>query len=172
MDLETECSEIEIEIWAQALKKTFGLIDHYYYVMTAKDGTKLEYHPGKYPKGQILPNGTTRGGHLVATKLVCQECYNWIVSTFQNEDDARIFQFYPFINCESLTMGLSLQSLFFLAIPFTVVLIVARKIILAIFFAVLSLFCMLLISKYNFSRTQHLQCDHIITCRSQPPERK
>lgn len=146
----------EVEIRVQALKNTMGLIDHYYMVLNG-----MEYHPGNYRLGNILPLDSTKGYHVVMKKRICIDCYNKIVTDFNMKEDKRIASFYPFLNCESLTTGISAQSMAFIAIPFVVLLVLRGMFLWALVLLLATFVYMLGVSKFVFSRTTSSTCKHL-----------
>lgn len=145
-----------VEYRCQALKNTFGLIDHYYYVVDDK-----EYHLGWYKPGKILPKDTTKGYHIVGKKTVCGTCYNKIIADINFKEDRRLMSFYPLLNCESLCTGFSVQSLGLLALPLTCVTIFYRKFMLTLVIILTTICLLLFYSKYIFSRTKKTKCIHL-----------
>lgn len=147
----------QIEYRVQAMKKTMGLFDHYYLVIGDK-----EYHPGRYKPGKVLPVNTTKGYHIVSTVSVCDECYNKIVVDLHLEEDIRMFSYFPFMNCETMCFGISIQSLAIYLVPFLVVLLWRGQLFYAIMLVLISLTVLLVRSKYIFSRTVKSHCAHIL----------
>lgn len=152
----TSTSERMVEVRVQALRRTFGIIDHYYLVIEG-----MEYHPGYYKRGNFLPLGTTANYHVVARRRVCLDCYNKIIADFNLREDKRIGSFYPFLNCESLATGFSLQSLGFLAVPFVAGFLLLGRFLLAVVTFLLALLYLLLVGKYTISRTVRARCRHL-----------
>lgn len=152
---------MEIEIRVQALKNTLGLIDHYYMVIDDK-----EYHPGYYKPGCILPRESTKGYHIAYCRTVCQDCLNQIILNFNLREDKRILSFYPLLNCESLTIGFSVQSVGFCAIPFIVFLLCNGRLLYALLLLLCVVLVLLIHSKYVFSRTTRQRCRHISSISS------
>lgn len=147
-----------IEVRCQAMRKTFGLFDHYFLVFNG-----YEYHSGWYKRGKILKDGTTKGSHLISLRKICKTCYYKIIAEFYVKEDLRIFNaYFPFINCETICMGISIQSLLFLTIPFICVLVVKGYFLYAIIFLLISIILVLVHSKYRFSRTTKTKCDHLL----------
>lgn len=145
-----------VEIRCQALKRAWGLIDHYFLVIG-----DYEYHMGWYSKGSILPVGTTAGAHVVTVKSVCYTCYLKIIENYNLREDKRLFDYYPLINCETLSTGLSVQALAILVLPFVFTLLLQGHILWAIILALASLVFFLTCSKYVFSRTTKRTCRHL-----------
>lgn len=144
-----------IEYRVQAMKNTFGLFDHYFLVIGDK-----EYHPGSYKPGKVLPVNSTKGSHIVATLDCCDACYNKLVVDLHLEEDVRIFNFYPLLNCETWCFGFSIQSLPIYMIPILIVLLIRGNIFYMVVLIVAIAFLILIRSKYVFSRTNKLQCQH------------
>lgn len=146
-----------IEIKCQAMKKTFGLFDHYFMVI---DG--VEYHTGAYSGGKILKDGQTKGAHTTSVRKVCKMCYDKIIAEFYVKEDLRLFNtYFPFINCESICEGFSVQSLLFFTIPFICLGIANGNFILVVIIILVSFLFVLMYSKYKFSRTHKNQCSHL-----------
>lgn len=152
----------KLEIRVQALKSTLGLVDHYYMVFV-DDGNEqaIEYHPGVYSAGCILPAGTTKGYHVAYTKIICSECYNKIILNFNQHEDKRIWSWYPFLNCESMSTGFSVQTMMMLFIPFVLLFLFHGHYMYAVLIFLVGLVLQLAISKYVFSRTSQKRCKHI-----------
>lgn len=146
----------KVEVRCQAMKNTLGLFDHYFIVIN-----NVEYHMGYYSKGAILPVNSTKGWHLVTVKEVCADCYQKIIETFCLGEDKRLFSFYPFINCETLTTGFSVQSLIFLLIPISTYLVYYKLYNILIYVILITICLILAYSKYVFSRTNYLRCKHL-----------
>ncbi|ATY70250.1 Ac81-like protein [Tomelloso virus] len=147
-----------LELYCQATKKSYGLFDHYFYVID-----NMEIHMGIYLKGKILPKGTTKGAHLVANYEICQSCYDKIQLDLISNDDIRLFSLYfPILNCESLCRGISVQSVvLMIAIPFILVLVIKGLFLWALVLFLLTAVLLLMYSKYMFSKTEEKKCDHI-----------
>lgn len=162
MDTRTQAQNVQnvplktVEYKCQALKNSFGLIDHYFIVIDDK-----EFHLGEYRFGKILPNGTTKGAHVVERRDICIECYNKIIADFNFREDRRLITYYPMLNCESLSTGFSSQSLVFLAIPFIGIMLIKGQLIYAILIFLLAIICLLWYSKYMFSDTKKSKCMHL-----------
>lgn len=145
-----------VEVRVQALRSTMGIIDHYFLVLEG-----MEYHPGHYKRGNLLPLGTTENFHVVARRRLCIDCYNKIIADFNLREDKRIGSFYPFLNCESLATGFSLQSLGFIALPFVFGFLLLGKLLLALVTFLVALLYLLLVGKYTISRTVRTRCHHL-----------
>lgn len=146
-----------VEYRCRAIRAACGLFDHYFIVVD-----NYEIHWGSYKLGRILPDGTTKNSHLIARKRVCVECYNKLMTTIKSHDDKRLNQYYPLLNCETLTMGFSIQALIVTVSLFVIGILVMRfQILLAIILFLLAILSLLLYSKYLYSRTKHLTCKHI-----------
>lgn len=149
--------EYVVEVRCQALKRTWGLIDHYFLVIG-----EYEYHMGWYSKGSILPAGTTKGAHVVSVKTICRACYTKIVENYNLREDKRLFDYYPLVNCETLSTGLSVQALSFLVLPFVFSLLLAGRLVWAVMLTLAALIFSLMCSKYVFSRTTKYKCRHLL----------
>lgn len=145
-----------IEICCVSLKNTLGLIDHYF--LTIDD---FEYHLGFYKKGLVLPKGTTKGSHIICIKRICYDCLKKFNHDFENKEFQRLFYFYPFINCESLVTGISVQIICLLHLSVAIVLFLNKKYLLTVIVILILLCISLLFSKYNFSRTMKSKCKHL-----------
>lgn len=145
--------EYTVEVRCQALRRTWGLVDHYFVVIGDR-----EYHPGE---GTIRPAGATAGAHTVVVKTVCRACYEKILTNYDLREDRRLFEYYPLVNCETLSTGLSVQSLSFLAVPFVMTLALTGRPLWSLVLALFSLVFFLWYSKYVFSRTKRQTCRHI-----------
>jgi hypothetical protein len=145
-----------IEIRCQAMKKCYGLVDHYFYVIDDK-----EYHTRLYPKGRILERDTTKGYHVVAYYDVCEECYTKIAADFLLKEDVRIFNYFPLLNCETFCTGISVQSLLLISIPFILYLVYRGRYLYAIILCLVMIIILLAYSKYIFSRTKKIKCSHL-----------
>lgn len=147
-----------IEICCVSLKKTFGLVDHYFVILD-----NFEYHLGFYKKGLVLPKGSTKGAHIICKKRICSNCYEKFNHDFETKEFQRLFYFYPLINCESLATGISFQIICLLHLSVVGVLVYYKKYLLAIILFLVLLCCSLLFSKYNYSRTVLTKCKHLQT---------
>lgn len=146
-----------VEIRILATKSSFGLVDHYYMVLN-----NLEYHPGCYEKGSVLPEGTTTGYHVAAIRDVCQTCYDKIILNFNTREDKRIWSMYPFLNCESFSAGFSVQSLVMLvSVPLIAMLLWQKNYIYALLVLLIGIIAHLSVSKFSFSRTLRNKCSHL-----------
>ncbi|KAG8362547.1 ac81-like [Fopius arisanus] len=146
-----------VEIHVQAMKKFFGLIDHYFFVFE-----DMEYHPGIYRLGNILPLKTTKGSHLVCAKILCHDCYEKLVAKCNSHEDKHLaMMYYPMINCESLTTGISCQSFSFLALPFFAYMAIHHSMEYAMIFILTVVVVFLAYSKFVFSRANKQKCHHL-----------
>lgn len=145
-----------IEICCVSLKKSFGLIDHYFLIVD-----DFEYHLGFYKKGLVLPKGYTKGSHVICLKTLCIDCYNKFIHDFETKEFQRLFYFYPLINCESLVTGISVQIICMLHVSVAFVLVFYKKYLLAIILILILLCISLMFSKYNYSRTVKKTCSHL-----------
>lgn len=146
-----------VEVRCQALRRTWGLIDHYFLVIG-----EHEYHVGgSYSKGAVLPIGTTKGAHTISIKTVCSACYTRTVESYRLCEDRRLFNFYPIVNCETLSTGLSLQALASLVVPFVLNLLSLGLVLWAVILTLCTVVLLLASSKYAFSRTAKLKCRHL-----------
>lgn len=147
-----------VEIRVRASRNMLGLIDHYFLLV---DGS--EYHPGFYSNGNVLPMGTTSGAHVAERRDLCRECYDKLKIDVSLEEPRRLFGlYYPFLNCESLCTGFSVQSLHIFALPFVVGLACRGMILHSLLAFALALLSLLAYSKYVFSRTKDTRCAHIV----------
>lgn len=145
-----------VETRCRALKSTWGLIDHYFLVIG-----EYEYHMGRYSKGSVLPVDTTKGAHVVSVKTMCRACYTKIVENYSLHEDKRLFDYYPLVNCETLTTGLSVQALSVLVLPFVFSLLLIGRLLWAVLLTLATLNVFLVWSKYVFSRTIKRKCRHL-----------
>lgn len=146
-----------IEVRVSPIKKSFGFLDHYYFVING-----MEYHPGRYSLGNILPLNTTKNSFVVYKKMMCSDCFHNIIHNFNLSEDTRVVKYFPFINCESLSMGISCQSLGFLAIPFLLVGILRRSLIWVCYIMLLTCLYLMGIGRYMRLRTRYGSCRHLI----------
>lgn len=150
-------AETEIEICVRAEHRSFGMIDHYFMIFD-----DFEYHPGFYKSGNILPRGFSKGYHVAAVKRVCRDCLSKIILDYNLSEDRRISNWYPLFNCESLSTGISVQSIIMLVFaPTTVIAIVKFHFTLALIVLLIGLLCLLFYSKWTFSRTRRFKCEHL-----------
>lgn len=145
-----------IEYHCRAIKSSFGIFDHYFIVID-----DFEIHMGWYMPGKILPKNTTKNSHLVAVKKICVYCYNKITANLNLSEDARLINYYPFLNCESLTTGFSVQALAFLAIPMIIVFALSMQFLYMLIVILTTFLFILIYSKYMYSRTKYITCKHI-----------
>lgn len=150
-----------IEIRCQPMKKTFGIFDHYYFVIQDK-----EYHfRFTKPKICVHPKNHTVNSHLVTNFNVCKQCYDLILHNILEEKNKIkiIRKYFPFLNCESWTRGFSVQSMGIISLPLVVTLIVKKLYLYAIILFLLIIVMLLSYSKYTLSRTTIQKCIHINT---------
>lgn len=145
-----------LKICVQAIKNSFGLMDHWFYIVNDK-----EHHVGVYYKGSVLPLNTTKGFHVVTEKIICLKCYEKLINFVRYREDKRLFKFYPFINCETLTTGWSIQVVILFLLP----LVAVVGFLGYVYWAIILFLCMFVLylfaSKYNFSRTNKSLCKHL-----------
>ncbi|UDM55438.1 Ac81 [Phenacoccus solenopsis nudivirus] len=143
------------DIYVKALPNTFGLVDHYYMV---HDG--VSYHMGK---NRMINIRKVPESHTLIRKLYkCEQCTSDFYKNLHANEDVRLFNFYPFVNCESLSVGFSAQSLCLLSIPlaFTTFIVFGALLVSIIILLVGLIFC-LWIGKYDRSRIKHKFCQHL-----------
>lgn len=145
-----------VEYRCRAIQNTLGIFDHYFLVID-----KYEIHMGFYKSGKILPRDSTKGAHVVAEKLLCEMCYNKIIADINMREDVRLISYYPLLNCETLATGFSVQSLVFIAVPMAILLVFKGLVFYAVLVIVLTLLVLLMYSKYVYSRTIKIKCDHV-----------
>lgn len=146
-----------IDICVRAEKTSFGLIDHYFMIID-----NFEYHPGFYKSGNILPKGYSKGYHVTATKHICTICLNKLILDFNLYEDRRISNWYPIFNCESLSTGISVQSIIMLVFLPTIALSIFKShYLLAFIVFLIGIISLLFYSKWTFSRTRILKCEHL-----------
>ena len=148
---------ITINIKCQALRKSFGLIDHYFLEIGEN-----EFHLGFYRKGKILPRGSTKGSHLAVIRKICLSCYERLKIMLEYAEDVRLFDYYPLVNCETLTTGISVQlGLTMCAFPFLAYFCYTKNYTYLMILFLLMLLCVLIHSKYVYSRTVFSHCSHL-----------
>lgn len=145
-----------VEIRARAIRSSLGLFDHYF--MIAGD---YEYHLGGYRGKVKMPKGTTVNSNLCDVRSLCRYCYAKIMYNIESGEYDKLFRFFPFINCETLTCGISTQALFVLTLPFVFVLSYYGKLLLAVILFLITLVVLLWSSKYKLSRTLRSRCKHL-----------
>lgn len=148
---------ITVKIKCRAIRKIFGLLDHYFLEIGSR-----EYHLGFYAKGKILPSGTTKGSHLVVQRQLCPACFQRLKIMLEFSEDVRLFHYYPFINCETLTTGCSVPlGITICAIPFLISSLYRMKFMQVFVTCLLLILCILIHSKFVFSRTLYTRCTHL-----------
>lgn len=147
-----------IELRCQAIKRSFGLFDHYFYIIDDR-----EVHMGKYRRGKIMPKGTTKGSHIIAKIQICESCYNKIILDLTLKEDVRLAEsYFPILNCESLCTGVSIQTVvLIISIPFALVLLIKGLYLWVIILILASIVFLLAYSKFMFSKTRQKKCEHI-----------
>lgn len=95
--------------------KSLVFLDHFFIIIQDK-----EYHLGGYEKGKFLDRGTTTGYTVYSTKLICSQCFDYFKLNLKYEEDYRLFNHYPIINCESLNLGYSINTLLISTSVFTI----------------------------------------------------
>lgn len=147
----------KIEVYVKSIKKTYGLFDHYYIVIG-----DYEYHLGYYKKGSILPIGSTKNSKLLEIKTICSLCYEKFLHDFSSNEFQRLFIFYPFVNCESLTTGISTQMIcvlnFFIPITFCVLGLYMR----AFLSLILIIITTIITKQIKYMKTTIKHCPHLI----------
>lgn len=128
----------KIEVCEKVIRQSFGFVKHYF-LRIPEIG--IEIHPGHYTRGTHHNLDTTKNYRVYATKIVCPGCLSELQ---QESNDMSYVWYYPFINCETLTKGLTGQ----VAISIQVVLYVllALCIIASIFKSVLYVFAILVVA--------------------------
>lgn len=145
-----------IEIRSRVIRSSLGLFDHYFIVVDDH-----EYHLGGYRGKVKMPKGSTVNSNLYNLRTVCGRCYTKIMYNIESGEYDKLFKFFPFVNCETLTCGISTQALFILPLPAVCVFLYYNKVLLALVL-LLSLFVILLwSSKYKLSKTTQSWCEHI-----------
>lgn len=150
---------ITVKIKCRAIKRTLGLLDHYFLEI----GTN-EYHLGFYRKGKILPLGTTRGAHTVLVRSICTSCYDRLTIMLEYAEDVRLTEIlYPLVNCETLTTGISIQlGTLMCTLPFFFwSLLHKTNVLYALIVLLIALVCILWHSKFVYSRTLASACIHL-----------
>lgn len=147
----------QIQYYCRAIKQTFGLFDHYFIVID-----NYEIHMGFYRPGKILPKGTTKNAHLIAVGTICLDCYTELVTNINMQEDLRLTKYYPVLNCESLTMGLSIQStVSIISIPIIVMFLIKHQWLYALISLLIAFSIILLYSKYRYTHTKNVKCKHL-----------
>lgn len=160
---------IKIEVCGKPIAKTFGLIKHYFIRL---EHPELEIHPGQYKKGTHHNLEFTKGFEIYIKKIMCRECLQKLL---KESNDMKMYWYYPFINCETLTKGLTGQF----AISNQIVLLVLLILFLIVSFCcnyiyLLGVMVVLLVILYNnylSSGTSLLVCHHL-NARMKEAERK
>lgn len=134
------------------------IISHYFYIIN-----NSEYHLGKYPKGRILPKGTTKPYTVIGEKTLCNECYNEFLSKFDAGADKKMFYIgYPLINCESLICGISLQILMLtITIGFASVSFLKYGLKISVIVFIIFLVIYLIIERFRQMYYITVSCKHI-----------
>lgn len=148
-----------VAYYCRAMRPVLGLFDHYFSVFD----NELEIHWGSYHKGRVLPVGTTRNAHLLGVQTMCHACYTKCMWMVNSADDSRLFKWYPLMNCETLTMGVSVQLVIVLTAFMVKLVLLWHNQLLWFFIAVLATLVFLLgYSKYLHSkRPKYFQCVHL-----------
>lgn len=148
-----------IQIKCRAINSAYGLFDHYFLAVT----NEFELHFGNYKHGKIRAFNYTKNAHVVAERVVCERCYKMLFLDLLFHEDDRILQlYYPFINCETLSMGFSIQScVLCVGLIIISVSLIKGLWLVAIIALLLSVVILLLYSKYTYSATKHSQCPHV-----------
>lgn len=146
-----------LEIRSRIIRSSFGLFDHYFIVID-----DYEYHLGGYRGKVMMPKGATINSNLCCLRTICDRCYAKIMYNIESgEYDKLLYKFFPFINCETFTCGISTQSLFVLTLPFVGTLLFYKKFLLTIILLLFALVILLWHSKYTLSRTTRSECEHV-----------
>lgn len=146
-----------VEIHVQALRNTFGLVDHYFLIIG-----DWEYHMGYYPKGSVIPRGTTKGSHCTEIKQLCNDCFLKLEMIYNLKEDKRMFGLYPLINCETMCMGISIQALGLTIVPLITLLLFVKQYSLFLILILLVIVVHYTFSKYNFSKCKKTKCKHLV----------
>lgn len=90
-----------IVVCSKQVSATFGFVRHYFLQIPHLE---LEIHPGQYKYGTHHILGFTRNFDKMWTLNVCQFCIDQILC-----ESMKLFSvwYYPCINCETLTRGLT-----------------------------------------------------------------
>lgn len=147
-----------VDIYVRPIKKTLGILDHYFLVID-----DWEYHlGGNYPLGEKLKKGTTKNAFVSKRSYVCQNCFKELQLRLESNEYRRVFKFFPIINCETLTVGLSIQSIVLAFGTISVLgLLYFKHDYLALVLFLVILLIVLIVSKYTLSRTHLYYCAHI-----------
>lgn len=147
----------EVQICLRPIRKSLGFFDHYFLIID-----NVEYHlGGNYPLGEEIPRGTTKNAFVSKNYHVCATCKNILLERMKTHK-YRTSALFPIINCETLTVGLSVQ--FIVAAIGTIAVLaslILRKFTVALLIILLTLVIVLLISKYTLSRTTSNYCKHL-----------
>lgn len=146
----------QIKLHLRPIAWSYGLFDHYFLVI--KD---TEYHLGEYPKGTKLPVGTTKNSSILYNIEYCKDCYNKLLLDIETQEHKRLFSFFPFVNCETLATGLSIQSINLWFFPIIVYCLCSQRFLLAILIFLLCLLLQVVYSKYQMIGVRKKKCEHI-----------
>lgn len=150
----------KIFIHCKPIDYSFGFFDHYFLVIDDQ-----EFHFGnKLKNKRLLPINSTKNSTIIAEKEICNVCYWKIFVDFIFEEDLRLFNFYPLINCETLTTGFSLQLIFnllFIIPIFSFIYINEFKFIYFIVILMIFVIVILWYSKYKLSKVEKFKCKHL-----------
>jgi len=145
------------DVYVKAMSNTLGLIDHYYLVI---DG--VSYHLGfnrRIAQQHSIPSTHT----LVERRLYCTKCTADFFDQLRLNEDRRLFGYYPLVNCESLSVGFSMQSLSLLtgSIISCVVLAKSMNLLLCLCVMLLTVLVCLWWGKYVRTRVRKTSCKHL-----------
>lgn len=117
---------------------------------------------GNYPLGEKIKKGTTKNAVVSKRSFVCKNCYQELQKRLDSNEYRRVFKYFPIINCETLTVGLSIQSI---VLGFGLISMFVDFYLkhdhLAIISLLLTLLVVLIVSKYTLCRTHLNYCKHL-----------
>lgn len=91
-----------INLFTKSCKNTCNVITHFYISIPH---IQLDIHPGQFTFGTHHTTGTfPKNTKLIKTMYFCPNCLEYLLKRSKNLIDT---WYYPIINCESLTRGLT-----------------------------------------------------------------
>lgn len=84
------------------IKSVFGIYNHYFLLIEEID---MEIHPGHYKYGVYMRAGSTKGYSVESNVMLCPLCLNGLINLVRTLEEV---WFYPYINCETLSKGLTI----------------------------------------------------------------
>lgn len=153
----------------KGIRSTFNIFHHYFLIIKEKD---IEIHPGYYHYGTHHRLGYTKRYIVSEVIFMCDICVDSLIES--SYDLKHLWEFFPLINCETLTSGLikkpvvlSLQIVTLSTIisfaTWGILVFPTIKLLIVIVAFIISFLCVLVVNimRYHLvlSNCTHLKCN-------------